>query len=132
MLACGDCGTALDPSMLACPACRKLTRSEQLAALANQARDASRRGDFAAERAVWEQCAANLPSDTVQYRSIQARIGELDARIAPAPSGAPALKSGRWGKSTAGAGSILLLLLGKGKVLLLGLTKLSTLLSMLA
>jgi len=131
MPSCAECGIPLDPSALACPACHKLTRSEQLTAWAAEARAATARGDAAGARALWVQCAAILPADTVQYRSIQARIAELDARIGPSPA-APSATTGKWGKSAAGAGSVLLLLLGKGKMLLLGLTKLSTFVSMLA
>jgi Zn-dependent protease len=125
---CVGCGGALDPSALACPACHKLTRTDELASLAAQAREAEARTDFAAARALWERCAAILPSDTVQYQSIQTRIAELDAKV----GADQARSSGKWGKGAAGAGPIALLLLTKGKMLLLGLTKLSTLLSMLA
>ena len=83
------------------------------------------RKDLAGARNLLEQSAALLPSDTVQYRSIRARIGELDAALGGAG------KSG-WGKGAAGIGPLLLLALSKGKLLLLGLTKLSTLLSMVA
>jgi Zn-dependent protease len=59
----------------------------------------------------------------VQYRAIRAHIENLKTQ--------PQTGSG-WKKGAAGIGSTLLLLFTKGKLLLLGLTKLSTLLSMLA
>jgi Zn-dependent protease len=95
--------------------------------LAQRARAAWRIGKFAEERELWTQSLSLLPEDTVQHRSIQARIEELDKQAAAAtPS------SGGWKKASMGAGPALLLLLSKGKFLLLGLTKIGTLLTMLA
>jgi Zn-dependent protease len=127
-VACADCGAALDPSALSCPACHALTRSDELELLAAQAREATLRKDLASARDVWEKSAALLPSDTVQYRSVRARIAELDAALGARGGDG---KSG-WRKGAAGIGPLLLLALSKGKLLLLGLTKLSTLLSMVA
>jgi len=93
--------------------------------LAAQAKEATLRGDLAQARAAWEACAALLPSDTVQFESIRSRIAELDASLSKTGAG-------RWGGRAAGLGPFLLVLLSKGKLLLLGLTKLSTLLSMIA
>ena len=84
------------------------------------------RGDTAAAREFWERSALLLPPDTVQYRAIRAHIENLKT----APQG-PQTGTG-WKKGAAGVGPALLLLFTKGKLLLLGLTKLSTLLSMLA
>lgn len=81
------------------------------------------RGDVPVARGFWEQSVALLPPDTVQYRAIQAHIENLKT--------VPQTGSG-WKKGAAGVGSTILLLFTKGKLLLLGLTKLSTLLSMLA
>jgi Zn-dependent protease len=84
-----------------------------------------------------------LPPDTVQYRSIQARIAELERQIAQGKYMAPPSQPERkgWKKGAAGLGPIalafwkfktfLFLILTKGKLLLLGLTKIGTLLSML-
>jgi len=127
-VACRDCGAALDPDALSCPACHALTRAQELESLAAQAREAMLRKDLAAARNFWEQSAALLPRDTIQYRSIRARIAELDGALGAAPGNGKS----RWGKGAAGIGSFLLLALSKGKLLLLGLTKLSTLLSMVA
>jgi Zn-dependent protease len=127
-VACVDCGTELDPSALSCPACHSLTRAEELESLAAQAQQAMLRKDLAAARNLWERSAALLPPDTVQYRSIRARLAELDAPLTTHPANG---KSG-WGKRAAGIGPLLLIALSKGKLLLLGLTKLSTLLSMVA
>lgn len=122
-VACPDCGIALDPSALSCPACHALTHAKELESLASQAQQAMVSGDLAAARALWERSSALLPADSLQYRSIRAHIENLKT--------APQTGSG-WKKGAAGIGPALLLLFTKGKLLLLGLTKLSTLLSMLA
>jgi Zn-dependent protease len=126
-MTCPACSIDLVESALSCPQCRRLTHSSRLEDLAQRARAAWRIGKFAEERELWTQSLSLLPEDTVQHRSIQARIEELDKQAAAAtPS------SGGWKKASMGAGPALLLLLSKGKFLLLGLTKIGTLLTMLA
>jgi Zn-dependent protease len=129
-MSCAGCGVEIDAGGLSCPACRRLTHSAQLEDLARQAHAAWRVGKFAEERALWDESLARLPSDTVQYQRIAARIAEID-RQAASSSGAA---SGHWWRDKAGMGlgPLLLLLLTKGKFLLLGLTKMGTLLTMLA
>ena len=122
-VACPDCGVSLDPSALSCPQCHALVHSKELEALASQAQQAMVQGDLAAARGFWERSLALLPKDSMQYRSISAHIENL--KTAPQTGGG-------WKKGAAGIGSTILILLSKGKLLLLGLTKLSTLLSMLA
>jgi Zn-dependent protease len=94
-----------------------------LESLAAQAQQAMVRGDLAAARGFWEQSLLLLPPDSVQHRSIKAHIENLKT-VPQAGTG--------WKRGAAGIGSTLLLVFTKGKLLLLGLTKLSTLLSMLA
>jgi Zn-dependent protease len=120
--ACPDCGIPIAESALSCPACHALIHAKELESLAAQAQQATANGDPSAARKLWEQSAALLPRDTVQYRAIQAHIENL--KTAPQGNG--------WKKGAAGIGSTLLLALTKGKFILLGLTKLSTLLSMVA
>jgi Zn-dependent protease len=126
---CANCGAVLEEAALSCPQCRRLTHAAELEDLAARARAAWRVGDFAQERTLWVQSVALLPEDTVQHRTIQARIEELDQQRAQAGTSA----HGDWkGKVGMGAGPLLLLALTKGKFLLLGLTKIGTLLTMLA
>ena len=120
-VACPDCGAPLEESALSCLSCHCLTHAAELESLAAQAQQAMVRGDLAAARALWERSLALLPPDSVQYRSIRAHIENL--KTAPQTGSA-------WKKGAAGIGPALLLLFTKGKLLLLGLTKLSTLLSM--
>ena len=122
-LACPDCGAPIDESALSCPSCHSLTHAQELESLAAQAQQATARGDLAGAREFWQRSLLLLPQESVQYRSIKAHIENL--KTAPQTGGG-------WKKGAAGIGSTLLILLSKGKLLLLGLTKLSTLLSMLA
>jgi Zn-dependent protease len=124
---CPACSADLDEPVLSCPQCRRLTHSSQLEDLAKRARAAWRVGKFAEERELWTESLALLPEDTVQDRSIHARIEELDRQATAAASA-----GGGWKKASMGIGPALLLLLTKGKFLLLGLTKIGTLLTMLA
>jgi Zn-dependent protease len=103
-------------------------RASELEDLARQAKAAWRVGKFAEERALWERSLSLLPRDTVQYAKIQARVKELDEQAAIAGE---AHGSG-WRKASAGIGPAILLLVSKGKMLLLGLAKIGTLLSMAA
>ncbi len=124
-VACPDCGSPLDESALSCPSCHCLTHAKELESLAAQAQQATARGDLAAAREFWQRSLLLLPPDSVQYRSIKAHLENL--KNAPED---PQTKW--WKKGAAGIGPAILLALTKGKFILLGLTKLSTLLSMLA
>jgi Zn-dependent protease len=124
---CPACNTDLPELVLSCPQCRRLTHSSQLEDLAQRAKAAWRVGKFAEERGLWTQSLELLPQDTVQYRSIHARVEELDRQAAAAHE-----SGGGWKKASMGIGPALVLLLTKGKFLLLGLTKIGTLLTMLA
>lgn len=128
MIGCPECNTEIPQDALSCPQCRRLTRAQELEALARQAKAAWRVGKFAEERALWQQSLELLPPDTVQYVKIQARLAEIDEQTAV--SGKES--DGGWRKATAGIGPALVLLLTKGKALLLGLTKIGTLLTMAA
>jgi Zn-dependent protease len=126
-MTCPACSTDIEEPALSCPQCRRLTHSARLEDLAQRAKAAWRLGKFAEERDLWTQSLALLPKDTVQYRSIYARVEELDGQAAAAAS-----SGGGWKKASMGIGPALALLLTKGKFLLLGLTKIGTLLTMLA
>lgn len=132
LAACADCKSPLDPTALSCPSCHALTHATELETLAAQARGATMRQDLAGARDFWQRAAALLPPDTVQYRSVQARITQINHELATAPQPGTSASGAKWGKGAAGIGPALLVLLSKGKLLLLGLTKLSTILSMIA
>lgn len=115
-----------------------LLHAAELEKLAAQAQAAAAGGDIAASRALWAKSLTLLPEDTVQHRSIAAKIAELDALVnAEAPKegtgfGKTAAKLGPLGVLLWKFKTVGLILLTKGKLLLLGLTKMGTLLSMFA
>lgn len=132
-IVCPACGTAIAPSATACPGCSQ-PRIDHLVA---QARQAEAAGDLVRARSLWGEALKLLPADTVVYRTIRGRLDDLDQQIRAAASAHSA-----WKKGAAGAGSgvallwkfkaLALVVLTKGKLILLGLTKISTILTMLA
>jgi Zn-dependent protease len=126
--------------------------SEQLKLINQQADQAGRTGDLFAAIQHWRKALELLPASSRQYTAISSRIDELSRQAdmskmpLPPSSATPAdatHHSGKqWAKSLGAAGAIALLawkfkfvvvlLLSKAKLLLFGLTKLSTLFSMLA
>jgi Zn-dependent protease len=125
-MACARCGTELSPSALACPACATLVhraRLEELAALA----EAAAPTDRTEASILWRDALALVPATSQQYQQISARL----AALADAPAAAPTGSGGKWWSSGAGIVAMLgLLFAGKLKFLLLGLSKISTVLSM--
>lgn len=138
-LTCSDCGTEIAPDLLACPSCGRLLHAGTLKKLAAQAEAAERAGDLSAAMGAWRDTLDLLPPDSRQHAVVLQKIQALSAQV---DEGGAAPKASLWKKGAAGAGglavllfkfkSVLLLVLTKGKLLLLGLTKLPTLLSMLA
>jgi len=97
----------------------------ELEALAAKAQAASNGADFVQARSYWVRSLELLPEDTIQYRSIKARVAKLGEQIQAAEGDG----SSRWKKTTGFLGPIALLL-WKLKALIFGLAKLSTLLTM--
>jgi Zn-dependent protease len=127
-MTCSGCGGGLLDSALSCPQCRALVHAAKLQDLAHRAGAEWRLGHFAEERSLWRESLALLPADTVQHRSITDRIEEIERML----DGSTQSTNDGWKKASVGIGPMLLLLLGKGKFLLLGLTKIGTLLTMFA
>jgi Zn-dependent protease len=137
---CPECGAEQAPGLLSCPSCGRLVHAATLKKLAADAEAAEKAGDLSTALTAWRDTLELLPPNTRQHAVILQRIQTLSARVdegvAAAPAGS-ALKRG-----AAGLGGLALLLykfkaiiliaLTKGKFLLMGLTKLPTLLSMLA
>ena len=132
---CARCATELAPHALACPACGTLVHAEKLKELASAANSALDAGDLTAAREWWEQALRFLPVESQQYATIRARVTDLTKRIdAAAPAEAKPTTEGDswWKRGGAAIVTIGLLLIGKLKFLLLGLTKASTFFSMFA
>src|SRR2546422_2398344 len=138
-LACPQCGTQIAPALLACPSCKRLAHPDALRRLAAEAERTAKPGDMSAALATWREALELLPPDSSQHTIVSARILELsralDSRPAATKHGSP------WGKGAAGVGAVgallakfkfvLLFVLTKANLLLLGLTKGGTFLSML-
>jgi Zn-dependent protease len=136
---CAQCGTQIAPTFLACPSCQRLVHGEELKHLAATAERAARVGDPSAALAAWRQALDLLPTDATQHQVVSARITALSRSL----DGGPVTGQRRspWGKGAAGVGALgallfkfkfaLVFVLTKGKLLLLGLTKAGTLVSML-
>jgi Zn-dependent protease len=134
--ACAGCATQLAPALLACPSCGTLVHAADLARLAAAADEADRRGDLPAAAAAWRDAIELLPDRAPQHAAVAARLDDVTRRIDAAPRLKPATApaaDGSWLKRGWGAiSAALVVLLSKAKLLLLGLTKAKTLLSMLA
>lgn len=134
---CAKCGTELAPHALACPACATLVHAEKLKQLAASADAAAAAGELEQARERWETALRFLPPDSRQHTLIRDRIAELAKQIDAATPGRETRATegggGSWGRRGIGAAAtVVLLLLGKIKFLLLGLTKASTFFSMFA
>ena len=128
---CLRCDTELSALALACPVCATLVHRERLQQLASLAESAVTAGDTAAAHAHWTDALGLVPIHSQQYQQISARL----VALADAPDGQGAVPTASgprpWWKPALGAGAaIAVLLVSKLKFLLLGLGKMSTLLSM--
>jgi Zn-dependent protease len=113
--------------------------AEELRALAAEAEAAERDGDPGRALAAWQSALALLPAGSQQHATITERIGALGP--APTPA-APKPARPAWASGAGVLGTLALLLwkfkfvvvflLSKAKLLLLGFTKMGTLLSMFA
>ena len=132
---CGQCGTELAPHALACPACGALVHADKLKQIAADADAATGAGDLVRAREAWEAALRLLPVESRQHTTIRARIAEVGKQIestASATTVKPAAGGSRWRRGGVVIVSLAVLLVGKLKFLLLGLTKASTFISMFA
>jgi Zn-dependent protease len=126
LVACPGCGAALDPALLACPSCAALVHSTALKQLAARAQERQEAGDLSGALAAWREAIELLPDGAQQRAKVGEKIVELSRAVERG-----ARPSGRGGWQAGAIGATTLGLLGKGKLLLAGLTKASTLWSML-
>jgi Zn-dependent protease len=135
---CAGCGTSFPLTVLSCPRCHKLVHAEQLKRLSALAAQHAAEGNREAELSSWRSALELLPTGSRQHAQI---AGKVQALVAELPEAAQAKPSKQGLGKLAALGGIglllwkfkwlLALLLTKGKLLLLGLTKMSTLFSML-
>jgi Zn-dependent protease len=137
-LACAGCGTELAITLLRCPSCRRLVHADALARLAAEAEAHEAAGRRDEALVAWRQALELLPADAAQVETIRQRIGALAETDEPASKPAPDFTK-RFGPVLGGlllvlwkAKVLVFFLLTKAKFLLFGLTKVGTVLSMLA
>lgn len=144
-IACKKCGKIIAESLIACPYCHALTKTDQLKALLTRSSALIAEGATIDAVAVLSEARALVPQASVQFRQISERIAKLQAgaippstSVQPQPkenSPAPTSETPRknWLSATfTGAGLIAKFFTGPAQLLLVGLTKLPTLLSMAA
>lgn len=143
---CIRCGSHVAPSLLACPGCGALAHAATLTTLAANAERAEEQGDITGALSHWRDALDLLPRHLPQYTAIHERIAALSERVsngegtqAAAPPEAGVRHAWKNGGVFAVVVAFLLkfktlfiLLLTKGKLLLLGFAKLPTLFSMVA
>jgi len=122
--------------MLSCPACGTLVHADELKRLAAQTQQAPPSEALA----LWRQAIALLPRDSQQYSVVALKIDTLSRDLEYNPKAKSPAGGGKWKGAAASGGVFLMLLakfkavifliLGQGKLLLLGLMKMGTLLSM--
>ena len=157
---CSECGSELPSDPLSCPICHRLVHAGRLSELAASAESATRTGDLTAARDSWRHALELLPETSRQATTVRKRIesltreiessgsaGSVEEASAVEPAG-PVEAEGRRGPARAGLRAaaaaiasggllvwklkfVLTFVLTKGKLLLLGLTKGSTVFSML-
>jgi Zn-dependent protease len=127
--------------LLVCPKCHRLVHAEDLKRLAAEAERSEQANDLTGALSKWREALEFLPHDSRQHQTISEKVAALSARVdagtlsasgkpRPRPSQAAAAKKTRLGKAWAWTVAALGLLLTKGKLLLLGLTKAGTLWTM--
>lgn len=127
---CPSCGATAPRDALVCVGCQRLFHAERLKLLVEAAGAYEGGGDVLNALTQLREALTLLPPDTKQAAAVRARVAQLEAQ-APAAArgaGAPAWLAGF---GAAGAllwkvGGPLLLVLSKGKLLLLGLFKVKT------
>ncbi len=124
---CVGCGIELAPALLTCPACHRLAHADRLERLAAAAEQAHQSNDRPAALRLWREALPLVPPGTKLHADVSAKIQALgSARVLRRAGPAGAAGLALWKAKLA-----LVVLLGKAKLLLLGLTKTTTLLSML-
>ncbi len=141
--ACRSCSTPLTSAMLVCPGCAALLHSDELKRLVAAAEAAQAAGDHATALLHYRGALPLLPATSRQHGLLRSRIETLSTQTAagPTPTSQPKAEVPPWIKRLGPLGAAALLLwkfkfllvalASHAKFLLLGLTKASTLFSML-
>ena len=145
-IVCRGCGSEIAPSLLSCPACHWLVHADTLKQLAQDAERAAAGHDTTGAPRAWREALDLLPAGSRQHQTISEKVQTLTRAVVADPdsaagAGAPESHRHAFLKRAGSLGVLALLLwkfkfvvafiLTKGKLLLLGLTKGTTFLSML-
>ncbi len=132
---CSGCGLELAEGALHCGGCQRLVHAGRLEELAAAAGAAVKGKQFGAALEAWREALSLLPSQTRQHQAVMAKIAELETSHHAAEQDRRGVL--KWVAALGPVGLlawkfkvILLLVLTKGKLLLLGLTNLTTLSTM--
>ncbi len=142
---CPDCSTVISTGLVSCPGCNKLVYAKKLTELVAQVQQADKEKRYVDCITLWREALTLLPKTSKQYKIIFNKIEIISQKIDSGeyksnPSATKPQKSKSFAGKASGLGALGLLLwkfkfiftflLTKGKILLLGLTKASTLFSM--
>lgn len=140
---CTSCATELAATLLVCPACHALVHRQRLEMISRAADQAAAQNDFAGAISLWREALGLLPADSRQRDAVAQRIDAMTAAmegktVEEMRKGPPS--GSTWAKALAPLGIaglllwkfkfLLVALLTKGKLLLLGLTKMTTMASL--
>jgi Zn-dependent protease len=135
---CPHCGAEIPKRILVCPNCQKLVHSDRLTKLFQQATLAEQENRLSIALSFWREALELLPPSSVQYKTLLQRITDLGRQVdgvASTDSSSSVIQEHKpfFGKSGGKVGIVgfLAVLLSKLKLLILGLAKLNTILSML-
>lgn len=136
---CLKCGTQLSPALLACPSCGRLVHARELKRLVDEAHAAQAADDPTTALDRFRSALDLLPPGTRQAATLQEEVAKLGKIVDDPRAQAKRNPVPGW---LAGLGAVglllwkfkfvLVFLATKGKLLLMGLTKASTFLSMFA
>ena len=139
---CAGCGATLSVDVLVCARCHALVHAGRLKELAKEATAHEAEGALGSALSAYRSMLALLPDGTRQRENIRARVLALSATVdegetAVTPTPTTTKRKGAIGAAVSFVGlllfklkSVILYVFAFGKPLLLGLTKMSTLLSM--
>ena len=138
---CPQCSTQVAPRLLSCPSCGWLRHGGELRQLASEAERLEAAGDVRGALVVWRRALELLPASSGQAQTVATKAESLSRKLEEQGESEEQGSRPAWMKAggvLAAVGLLLwkfkvvvLFVLTKGKVLLLGLTKSSTLFSML-
>jgi Zn-dependent protease len=140
-MTCAQCGAALAPELLVCPACHALVHAPELKTLAAAAEQANAAGDYSEALAQWRRALELLPPQSTQHAAVRSKVEQLSRQVDSPGAQVKQPEKPKWARGGGALGALGLILwefkflaiffLTKAKLLLLGLTKASTFLSMI-